>query len=78
MRGCSGRQLFTAPAARWVASLIAEPTVSAQVSSAVASDSGVSLTLQPSKGGAEEKMDVDVVLVSTGGWQEGIGRWLGG
>ncbi len=40
--------------------------LSTKVGSAKATDTGVSLTLEPAAGGAAETMDVDVVLVSVG------------
>ncbi len=40
--------------------------LSTKVVSGEVSDSGVKLTLEPSKGGDQEHMDADVVLVSAG------------
>jgi len=40
--------------------------LSTRVSSATASDTGVSLTLEPAKGGAAETLEADVVLVAVG------------
>ena len=40
--------------------------MSSKVTKSVVSDSGVQLTIEPSKGGAAEQLDFDVVLVSTG------------
>jgi dihydrolipoamide dehydrogenase len=40
--------------------------LSTKVSSAVASDTGVTLTLEPAKGGAAETIESDVVLVAVG------------
>lgn len=36
------------------------------------------LTVEPSKGGAAEKMEADAVLVSIGGWVERLGDGLRG
>jgi dihydrolipoamide dehydrogenase len=40
--------------------------LSTKVSSALASDTGVKLTLEPAKGGAAEAMETDILLVSVG------------
>ena len=40
--------------------------MSTKVTGTEVTDSGVKLTMEPSAGGAEEAMDADVVLVSTG------------
>jgi len=48
-----------------------------KVNSAEVTDSGVKLALEPAKGGEVEEMEVDVVLVSTGGSQGVQGGTLG-
>jgi dihydrolipoamide dehydrogenase len=40
--------------------------LSTKVTKSEASDAGVKLTVEPSKGGAAETLDFDVVLVATG------------